>query len=75
MTMCQTENNRVVLTTQEVDRLMILLQASYEAHGDTNILKCIEILMHDTNDEIKAYNGPFHIEWLNKAGLLQTVMG
>ena len=45
-----------ILTDVQVESLLMLLNASYEATGDTNVLKCIEILMDDTNKLILRDN-------------------
>lgn len=41
-----------ILTDAQVESLLMLLNAAYEATGDTNVLKCIGILMDDTNSLI-----------------------
>ena len=48
-----------ILTDVQVESLLMLLNASYEATGDTNVLKCIGILMDDTNRLILKENNVY----------------
>ena len=41
-----------ILTDAQVESLLMLLNAAYEATGDTNVVKCIDVLMNDTNSLI-----------------------
>ena len=45
-----------ILTDAQVESLLMLLNAAYEATGDTNVVKCIGILMDDTNQLILRDN-------------------
>lgn len=48
-----------ILTDAQVESLLMLLNASYEATGDTNVLKCVDILMNDTNRLILKENNVY----------------
>ena len=45
-----------ILTDAQVESLLMLLNAAYEATGDTNVIKCIDVLMDDTNSLILKDN-------------------
>ena len=45
-----------ILTDAQVESLLMLLNAAYEATGDTNVVKCIDVLMDDTNSLILKDN-------------------
>ena len=45
-----------ILTDAQVESLLMLLNAAYEATGDTNVIKCIDVLMNDTNSLILKEN-------------------
>ena len=45
-----------ILTDAQVESLLMLLNAAYEATGDTNVIKCIDVLMDDTNNLILKDN-------------------
>ena len=38
-----------ILTDAQVESLLMLLNAAYESTGNTNVVKCIDVLMNDTN--------------------------
>ena len=48
-----------ILNDVEVESLLMLLNAAYEATGDTNIIKCVDILMNDTNRLILKENNVY----------------
>ena len=48
-----------ILTDAQVESLLMLLNAAYEATGDTNVIKCIDVLMNDTNSLILKDNNVF----------------
>ena len=48
-----------ILTDAQVESLLMLLNAAYEATGDTNIIKCVDILMNDTNRLILKENNVY----------------
>ena len=41
-----------ILTDAQVESLLMLLNAAYEATGNMNVVKCIDVLMDDTNSLI-----------------------
>ena len=45
-----------ILTDAQVESLLMLLNAAYEATGETNVVKCIDVLMDDTNSLILKDN-------------------
>ena len=45
-----------ILTDAQVESLLMLLNAAYEATGDTNVIKYIDVLMDDTNSLILKDN-------------------
>lgn len=45
-----------ILTDAQVESLLMLLNAAYEATGDMNVVKCIDVLMDDTNSLILKDN-------------------
>lgn len=48
-----------ILTDAQVESLLMLLNAAYEATGDTSIIKCVDILMNDTNRLILKENNVY----------------
>ena len=48
-----------ILTDAQVESLLMLLNAAYEATGDTNVIKCIDVLMNDTNSLILKNNNVY----------------
>lgn len=48
-----------ILTDAQVESLLMLLNAAYEATGDTNVIKCIDVLMDDTNSLILKDNNVY----------------
>ena len=48
-----------ILNDVEVESLLMLLNAAYEATGDTSIIKCVDILMNDTNRLILKENNVY----------------
>ena len=45
-----------ILPDAQVESLLMMLNAAYEATGNTNIVKCIDVLMNDTNSLILKEN-------------------
>lgn len=48
-----------ILTDAQVESLLMLLNAAYEATGDISIIKCVDILMNDTNKLILKENNVY----------------
>lgn len=48
-----------ILTDAQVESLLMLLNAAYEATGDISIIKCVDILMDDTNKLILKENNVY----------------
>lgn len=48
-----------ILTDAQVESLLMLLNAAYEATGDISIIKCVDILMNDTNRLILKENNVY----------------
>ena len=50
--MVKTSNESIVITSGELDEIMLLLEHGFYNTGDPSIFKVIDILMSDTNKQI-----------------------
>lgn len=48
--MVKDSNDTIVITSGELDEIMLLLEATFANTGDSNAFRIIEILMKETNE-------------------------